>query len=134
MYGLGLSNGVCNRDGSRVESHDLGLESNCQRATAPRSQAYTTIICFRVVASDRIACEIYRRCLRVAGIVEQGNCQWSTRLAWPTAWFLKSNPAPGDILRGLGIFAVNSTGKRPLSISQSDVVVLVHCRVFNSRK
>jgi hypothetical protein len=28
MYGLGLSNGVSNRDGSWVESHDLGLKSN----------------------------------------------------------------------------------------------------------
>src|ERR1700682_2557781 len=59
MYGLGLSNGVCDRDGSRVESHDLRLESNRQRATASRSQACTAIISFRVVSSDRIACEVY---------------------------------------------------------------------------
>lgn len=58
----------------------------------------------------------------------------SGAVEWPTAWLPKSNPAPGDILSGLGRFAFNSTGKRPLSISQFDVVVLVHCSVFNSRK
>jgi hypothetical protein len=55
-------------------------------------------------------------------------------LLCPFACNPKSNPAPGVILSGLGRFAVNSTGKRPLSISQFDVVVDVHCRVFNSRK
>ena len=37
----------------------------------------------------------------------------------PTAWIPKSSPAPGDIRSGLGVLAFNSTGKRPLSISQS---------------
>src|SRR5580693_157331 len=55
-------------------------------------------------------------------------------LAWPLGQVPKSNPAPGDILRGLGMLAFNSTGKRPLSISQFEVVVLVHGRVFSSRK
>src|ERR1700722_3019911 len=55
-------------------------------------------------------------------------------LTWPTTRFPKFKSAPGDILRVLGILAFNSTGKRPLSISQFAVVLLVHCRVFNSRK
>ena len=58
----------------------------------------------------------------------------SGELLNPLAWKRKSNPAPGDILNGLGKFAVNSTGKRPASISQFEVVVAVHCSVFNSRK
>src|ERR1700722_9659578 len=36
----------------------------------------------------------------------------------PTGTVPKSNPAPGDILSGLGRFAFNSTGKRPPSRSQ----------------
>ena len=52
----------------------------------------------------------------------------------PLPWIPKSNPAPGVILSGLGTFAVSSTGKRPLSISQFEVVVEVHGRVLSSRK
>src|ERR1700727_641793 len=55
-------------------------------------------------------------------------------LVWWTGTAPKFNPALGVILKGLGTFALNSTGKRPLSISQFDVVELVHCSVFNSRK
>src|ERR1700733_6064193 len=54
--------------------------------------------------------------------------------ACPTIWFGKVKPALGDILSVLGRFALSSTGKRPLSISQFVVVALVHCRVFSSRK
>ena len=39
-----------------------------------------------------------------------------------------------EMLAELGTFAVSSTGKRPLSISQFEVVVEVHCRVLSSRK
>src|SRR3981081_1006338 len=81
MYGLGLADGVSNRDCSRVASDDLRLESNCQRATAPRSQARTTIIGLRIVASNLIAREPYRRCVWVAGIVEKRDCQRGCDLA-----------------------------------------------------
>jgi hypothetical protein len=53
----------------------------------------------------------------------------------PLPWTAKSNPAPGTILSGLDGFAVSSTGKRPLFISQFGWAELpVHCCVFNCRK
>src|SRR5207302_1253444 len=81
MYDLGLSHCVCDRDGSRVESHDLRLEQNRQGTTAPGSQACTTVIRFQVVASYQIAGEVNGCGLRIARIVEKRNRQRSAKLA-----------------------------------------------------
>ena len=60
-------------------------------------------------------------------------------LVVPFFWYPKSSPALGDIRSGLGSLALNSTGKRPLSISQlggdgGSFTALVHCTVFSSKK